>query len=322
LNAFLTAAASFGFGAPAWLLLLAGLPLLWRRRARPAPVPAVTFSSARLLAGLASPAPARPARAAAWLRVLAVALVLLALARPRLERAADEDKSHGIDIMLVLDASRSMDTKDFDAGDHKASRREALEQVIASFLKERTRDRLGIVGFAEKPFLISPLTLDHSWMLEALHGVQTSLGTAIGSGVEAAVDLLRQADAGNRVAIVVTDGLNTSGVDPLESARTARRFGVRLYTVGVVSYTEMKSGGIDDLMLSRMARLTGGQFFQAADQAGLEAIYRQIDQLERQEFRQTRLRAYRELFPWCVVLALALVAAEAARAFGRKEALP
>ncbi|MEJ1971983.1 MAG: VWA domain-containing protein [Lacunisphaera sp.] len=313
---------TFEFAQPAWLLLLGLLPLVWRRLAAPAPLPALTYPSLGLLAGLVRPAPARRTRPARWLRLLAVALLIFALARPRIERGMDEEKAEGVDIMLVLDASRSMDSKDFDFDGRKVSRRVALEHVIGQFIGERTRDRIGVVAFAEKPFLVSPLTLDHSWMMQALHEMNTSLGTAIGSGVEAAVDLLRQFSGETRVIIVVTDGLNTSGSDPLESARLARRSGVRVYTIGVVSYAEMKTSNLDGLMLSQMARLTGGQFFQAADTVGLEAIYQQIDQLERREFKQARLRAYRELFPGTVLLAMGLVMTELLCGAGRRLRLP
>ena len=193
---------------------------------------------------------------------------------------------------------------------------------MGKFVKARAHDRIGVIGFAEKPFLISPLTLDHSWMMAAWQEVKTSLGTAIGSGVEVAVDLLVHGGRGTRVAIIVTDGLNTTGDDPVQAAQTARRFGVRLYTIGVVAYGEMQTEKLDGLALYQMARLTGGQFFQAANGSALEAIYAQIDQLERSDFRQPRLQTYRELFPWCVAAALALFTVEAALNHSRAMRLP
>jgi Ca-activated chloride channel family protein len=312
----------FEFGEPWWLLLLLGLVPLWRWRRRLGPAAAVTYSSLQLVREVSRQIASRPGRWQVMLRTSALVLIVVALARPRVERASEEDKAKGIDIMLILDASRSMDSKDFDCQGRKVSRRDALEQVMGEFIKERPRDRIGVIGFAEKSFLISPLTLDHSWMMEALHDVQTSLGTAIGSAVEAGVDLLRKSEGTDKVAIVVTDGLNTSGVDPMESARTARRYGVRLYTIGVVSYAEMQTGGLDAVTLNLMARLTGGQFFQAANGTALLSIYRQIDEIERREFRQPRLRAYRELFPWLVAGALGLLAAELVLAHGRRMRLP
>jgi len=322
MNAAVSSLGTFEFAQPAWLVLLLVLVPLWRRRSEPGRLPAVTFSSVRLLGGLGRPVSAVPRRAALWLRLLAVTLIVLALARPRVERAFDEEKTEGIDILLVVDASRSMDSGDFDYDGRKISRREALQRVLGEFVKERPRDRIGMLGFAEKPFLISPLTVDHSWLIEAMENVKTSLGTAIGSGVEAAVDLLRRGDSPSKIIIVVTDGLNTSGVDPLASARTARRFGIRLYTIGVVSYAEMKTGGLDALTLNQMARLTGGQFFQAADGSALRAIYRQIDSLERHESKQAKLRAYRELFPWPATVALGLLAAEIALISGKRRSRP
>jgi Ca-activated chloride channel family protein len=140
--------------------------------------------------------------------------------------------------------------------------------------------------------------------------------------VEAAVDLLRKVDSPNKVIIAVTDGLNTSGVDPVHSARTVRRFGVRLYTIGVVSYAEMLTGGVDKVTLHQMARTTGGQFFQAADGASLKSIYTQIDDLEKREFKQAKLRAYRELYPWFVGAALLFLMLELLALQGRRMRLP
>lgn len=313
---------SFEFGQPLWLLLLLGLIPLWRAPCAPGRAPAVTVSSLRLFRGLVQPVAAQWERRAQWLRLLAVVLIVCALARPRVARGVDEERTDGIDLLLVLDASRSMDTKDFEFEGHKATRREALLHVMDEFVRARPRDRIGVVGFAERPFLVSPLTLDHSWMLEAVSEIQLSLGTAIGSGVEAAVDLLRKAESGDKVAILVTDGLNTSGTKPLDAAQTARRFGVRLYTIGVVSYGGMATTEVDSLTLAQMARVTGGQFFQAADGASLQAIYRQIDQLERRPFRQPHLRAWRELFPWCVAVAGALVLIEVWVGHTRRLRLP
>ncbi|MGH8240523.1 MAG: vWA domain-containing protein, partial [Steroidobacteraceae bacterium] len=183
------------FGAPVWLWLLPLIALL-RRRTRPGSAPAVTYSSTELLKQASR---ANRARRGYWpvvLRAAAVTLIILALAQPRIAKDAHEENTEGIDLLLVLDASRSMDSQDFDFAGKKISRRAALEQAIGQFISQRSRDRIGLLGFAEKPFLISPLTLDHSWLLESLKEVRTSLGTAIGSAVEAAVDLLRRTDAG------------------------------------------------------------------------------------------------------------------------------
>ncbi|WP_221032581.1 VWA domain-containing protein [Actomonas aquatica] len=316
-----TRLATFEFAQPWWLLLLLALIPWWRRTGRAGVTPAVSYSSLRHFAGLGRKVAPAATRRPSWLPMLAVVAVVVALAGPRIERGADENESEGIDVMLVLDASRSMDSADFDFEGQQISRRAALERVIGDFIAEREQDRIGIVAFAEQPYLISPLTLDHGWMMEALTEMKTALGTALGSGVEAAVDLLRQTDGGNRVIIAVTDGLNTGGTDPLEAARLARSYGVRLYTIAVVSYDEMQTG-VDDLMLSQMARLAGGQFFQAADGASLESIYDQIDQLERQEFKRNELRAFTELFPWAACAAMGLVMIELAAGFGGRSRAP
>lgn len=313
---------TFSLGQPWWLLLAPLTWPLWRRPSESAPRPAVVFSSLSLFRGLGRPAPSAARRTGRWLRLLAACCLIVALARPRLEKSSEEENAEGINIMLVLDASRSMESKDFDYDGRKVSRRDALLRVIDRFIKERPRDRIGVVGFAEKPFLVSPLTLDHSWMMESLRDVKLSLGTAIGSGIEAGINLLRKAGDGNRIIIVVTDGLNTSGLDPVESARLARRNGIRLYTIGVVSYADMKVAGIDGITLNRMARMTGGQFFQAADGASLEEIYRQIDTIERQQFRQSRLRAFRDLYAYLVAGALGLLVLDRSLRVGARGRIP
>lgn len=313
---------TFHFGDRRWLWLLLLIPVLWWKRSRPGRTAAVRYSSLDLLKEATKHTRSRRGIWPRIFRALALALIVIALAEPRLEKDTRDQKTEGIDIMLVLDESRSMDSKDFDFGGKMISRTEALQKVIADFIKDRPRDRIGVIGFAERPFLVSPLTLDHSWMMEALAEVKTSLGTAIGSAVEASVDLLRKSDSPNKIAIVVTDGLNTSGVDPLQSARTAQRFGIRLYTIGVVSYADMQVGGVDKLMLSQMSTLSGGQFFQAANGTSLRSIYAQIDQLERREFKQAKLHAYRELFAPFAMVALGALLAELLMTQGRRVRIP
>ena len=313
---------TFDLGQPLWLLLLLLIIPFWLRRRRAGASPAVRYSSIDLLRAASKKNRSRRIPWAEIALTCVFGLTVLAMAQPRVERGRDDEKSEGIDIILVLDASRSMDSEDFEYGGKKISRRGALLKVMGEFIQERKRDRIGVVGFAERPFLVSPLTLDHSWMLEAVSEMPRSLGTAIGSGVEAAVDLLRKVPGANKVAIVVTDGLNTSGADPLLSARTAQRFGARLYTIGVVTYDEMSTKGVDKITLSQMARMTGGQFFQATDGASLSSIYRQIDQFERRELKQSKLRAYRQLFGWFAAAAVCVLVFHLLLTQGKRMRLP
>jgi Ca-activated chloride channel homolog len=314
--------ATFHFAHP-WLL--AAWPLLWlvaRRRGPVQRMPAIAVSSVALLRPIGRPVVARVGRPTAWVRLAQLTLCLVALARPRIDHVARPERSEGIDIMLLVDASRSMDTRDFDAGTERISRLDALRRVLAGFVAARPNDRLGIIAFAEKPYLVSPLTLDHAWLMESLGELETALGTAIGSSIEAGVDLLRASTGRSRILVLVTDGLNTSGADPLATARVAADEGVRIYTIETVSYDGMHTTDMESHPLAVIARTTGGQFFQAPDAASLGTVYRTIDELEKKQLEQQRLREFYELFQWPLGLALALLTGEIIWATSRGVRLP
>jgi Ca-activated chloride channel family protein len=303
---------TFYFGAP-WVLLL--LPLtaavLWwlGRRGRVVGLP---VSSVSLMRAVSHPVRARGGFKSNSLRWSAVALLVLALAQPRIEQGTQPETARAIDILLLVDSSRSMDTLDFEAAGKKISRLQALRAVVTDFIKERPQDRIGVIGFAEKPFLLCPLTLDHSWMLESLANVETSLGTAMGSAIEAGVDLLRAGGNRSRVLILITDGLNTSGSDPVQAAKLAAAAGVRLYTIAAVSYDEVQTDHFENSPLYVMAKSTGGAFFQAGNSQSLQSIYGEIDRLERQQLKQLYSHPFTPLFGMLVVLAGLLLAAEVA----------
>ncbi len=300
----------FEFAHP-WVLGLA--PLLWlaaRRPTRTGAVRAIVVASIEPWRAIGRPTRARR-RATDWPRWGLFALLLFALARPRLDGVAQPDRSEGIDIMLLVDASRSMDTEDFDAaGGERISRLAALRRVLGEFIAARPNDRLGVIAFAERPYLVSPLTLDHAWLMEALAGLETALGTAIGSSIEAGVDLLRGGNARSRALLLVTDGINTSGADVLAAARRAVAQGIRIHVIETVSYDEMRPAELEAHPLAAVARLTGGQFFQAPNALALGGVYRAIDRLEKAQLEQLRTREQRELFPWLLVGTLGLLAAE------------
>jgi len=301
---------TFQFGLP-WLLAFLPLTLgvLWWL-GRAGRVPGLLISSIALVSSVSRPVRTRRGWHRHWLRWGAVLLLVTALAQPRIERGAAPEQAMAIDIILLVDASRSMDTKDYVAGKEKISRLDALRQVVGNFVKARPQDRIGVIAFAEKPYLLCPLTLDHSWMMDSLRNIQTALGTAMGSSIEAGVELLRAGGNESRVLILITDGLNTSGSDPLKAAQAAAKAGVRLHTIAAVSYDDVRTDNFQKNPLFIMANSTGGRFFQAGNTQSLETIYGEIDQLERQQLQQLRSRNYTPLYSLFAAAAGLLLCAE------------
>jgi Ca-activated chloride channel family protein len=293
-----------------WVLL--GLPLLaalawWIGRR--GPVPSVPVPSLRGLAELARIRRRNRGTWRWWLPLLAIALGIIALARPRIPRGDLPDPSKGIDIMLCLDYSRSMAEPDFKMERKRVTRRFALETVVADFVKKRPDDRIGIVCFARNPYLISPLTLDHDWALESLKQTDLMTGTGIGESLAASLRFLRKDSERNKVIILVTDGDNSAGRRPFEIAPTAVRDKVKIYSI-LIGPEIVTPTAAANHELNRVSRLTGGQFFQATDTRGLEGIYNLIDQLEKKALVAKRMITWRELHPWFVGGAAALLILE------------
>lgn len=309
------------FSTP-WVLLV--LPILWwwlLRPAAPGPRPILPFGSELLLENIGTPVRAAQRRTTAWLPSLIATCLVLASAGPHLRQMAEPTDAEGIDVLLLVDASRSMDTRDYDTADGQSSRLEALRRIVANVVKARPQDRLGVLAFAEKPYLVSPLTLDHSWVEQALATLETTLGTAIGSSIEAGVDLLAAGKGRSRVMILLTDGLNTSGADPLAASRLAAQRGIRIYPIELVTYGELKSGELDQHPLAVIAKNTGGQFFQAPDATALEGVYAAINTLERNRLRELRQVDLTPIQLWPLLAALVLLLAHAVRE-GRRPHLP
>ena len=281
-----------------WLLLgLSVLPWLAWQLGKKRPIPAIVVPSLAR-AGALGRVPQR--HSGHWrqtLQLLAIALAVLAIARPRMPRGNTPDPSKGIDIMLCLDFSRSMAEEDFRLAGKRVSRKRALESVTESFVKGRPNDRIGIVCFARNPFLVSPLTLDHPWALESLRQTDLATGTGIGWALLAGDNYLKQDSNRSRVVILVTDGDNTSGPRGSEVAGALVQDHIKLYAIliGPEMVTPTMAGTHD---LNKAARATGGQFFQANDSRALDGIYRLIDQLEKRELVQKRFVLWRELYPW------------------------
>lgn len=258
------------------------------------------------------------------LRTAAYALLVVALARPQNIEQNVRTSTEGIDIMLSIDVSGSMLARDF-----KPDRITAAKEVAASFISDRVGDRLGLVVFAGEAFTQSPLTTDQSTLQTLLARIRSGLiedGTAIGNGLATAINRLRESEAKSKVIILLTDGINNRGeITPMTAAEIARAQGIRVYTIGVGSrgtapYPAVDMFGnmtfinqkveIDEKTLTEIARLTGGRYFRATDKEKLQAIYDEINQLEKSRVEVTERITYHELFLGWVLAALALLTAE------------
>ena len=258
------------------------------------------------------------------LRTAAYALLVVALARPQGIEQNVRTSTEGIDIMLSIDVSGSMLARDF-----KPDRITAAKEVAASFISDRVGDRLGLVVFAGEAFTQSPLTTDQSTLQTLLARIRSGLiedGTAIGNGLATAINRLRESEAKSKVIILLTDGVNNRGeIAPMTAAEIARAQGIRVYTIGVgtrgtAPYPAVDMFGnmtfinqkveIDEKTLTEIARLTGGRYFRATDKEKLQAIYDEINQLEKSRVEVTERITYHELFLGWVLAALALLTAE------------
>jgi Ca-activated chloride channel homolog len=298
--------ADFEFAHPWALLTLLLLPLVAWWIGKRGQLPSITVPSLGALRGLGR-TPRR--HLGMWrlaLPLIILALMCLAMARPRLPRGDLPDPTKGIDIMLTLDFSRSMAEEDFHFERRRISRREALIKVVEDFVRSRSNDRIGIVCFARSPFLVSPLTLDHEWALNSLKETDHSTGTAIGEGLAASEQFLKRHSTRSKVIILVTDGQNMVGRPPLQIAPLLLRDGIRLYSIliGPEIVTPTAAARHE---LNRASRITGGQFFQARDTLALKKVYDLIDQLEKKALTEKQFVTWRELFPYLIVASLALL---------------
>ena len=202
------------FVHPWLLLLLLAVPLLAYLRGKPGGTAALVYSSTKLVQALGRRSASRAGKILLQLFYFSLAAFIIALARPQLGKTLTEIEASGIDIMLALDVSGSMLTKDFTVGGESATRIEAIREVTRKFIEGRPNDRIGIIAFAGQPYIVSPLTLDHDWLLQNLERVRTGLvedGTAIGSGMAAAANRLNDKGSKSRALVLLTDGENNAG---------------------------------------------------------------------------------------------------------------
>lgn len=314
------------FLQPEWLWLLALLPMVMLLRGRRGPVAAIEFSDVGLAREVARSA---RTRVGGWLwlfPVLAGALMIVGLARPQRAHSRTEVTANGIDIVLGLDVSGSMQALDFLVDNRRVNRIEVVKSVVSRFIEERPSDRIGLIAFAAAPYLVSPLTLDHDWLQQNLERVSTAVGaddgTAIGSAIAASVNRLRTTSAKSKVVILLTDGMNNTGkISPIAAAEAAKAMGVKIYTIGVgvrgmapipvrdeAGHTHliMDKVDVDEKTLETVADATGGKFYRATDTDSLQKIYEQINRLEKTARTVQKFEHFDELYSWALIPAAAI----------------
>ena len=311
---------------PEFLWLLALLPLLALWRGRQGRVAAIEYSNVEIARAVARETRRRPFRWTMLLRWLVATLLILGLARPQYGRGRAEVQASGVDLMLALDVSGSMEALDFTLNGQPVSRVEVVKSVVAKFIEARPDDRIGLIAFAGAPYLVSPLTLDHDWLKQNLDRVQVGLiedSTAIGSAIAACVNRLRDQPSKSKVVVLLTDGMNNAGkVAPQTAAEAAKAMGVKVYTIGAGVQGEapvpvkdqfgnqrivMARVDVDEAALQKIADETGGKFFRATDTDSLNKIYAGIDHLEKTTHQVKQFEKFHELFALAVVPGLLLL---------------
>ena len=254
------------------------------------------------------------------LRLIAISLVIIVIARPQNVDKWQSSTTEGIDIVMALDVSGSMLARDFSP-----DRLEASKNVATEFISGRPYDRIGLTVFSGESFTECPLTTDHAVLINLLREVKSGIiedGTAIGVGLATAINRIKDSDAISKVIILLTDGVNNMGsIDPVTAAEIAETFGIRVYTIGVGSmgyadypvqtpfgmrYQKMQVE-IDEALLRKIADLTGGEYFRAVDNTSLQKVYGEIDKLEKSKM-ETREHSKREevFMPWALAAAIIL----------------
>lgn len=318
---------SLAWGSPLafWLLFL--VPVFAWRLGAYGGVPTVRFPGVSLLKTVGRPVRADWGRMRFVLPLLAWTALVIALARPQLATDAEVVKASGVDILVALDVSRSMLAEDFSIGGQRGTRIDAVKQVTEEFIEGRPNDRIGIIAFAGRPYLVSPLTLNHDWLKQNLKRLRIGLvedGTAIGSALASATRRLGQnPDAKTRIIVLLTDGDNNAGqISPTMAAEAARALGIKIYSIcagsegyapvpipdqfGRITYQNIKVTA-DESQVRKLAEIGRGKFFRATDGDALRNIYAEIDKLEKVPIESIRSRNFRELYMWPLGVGFALL---------------
>ncbi len=336
------------FAYPIYLLLLLFLPYLWWRYTRIGlGTGPLIYSDVRRIKqafGVGGrthvPFSHRARKLLFLVRLIVLALLIAALARPQAELVSTDVETEGVDIVLAIDISGSMEVIDLDQQGEK-TRLEVTKDVVQDFIDGRTSDRIGMVVYAANAYTQCPLTVDYGILKNFL--TQTQIGdvnpdrTAIGLALASCVNRLRNSNAKSRVIILLSDGENNAGeIDPITSAELARAVGVKVYTIGIGGYgtgyvkrrilSETRyvpqRVSMDEATLRQIADITGGRYFRATDRASFEEIFNEIDKLEKTKIEMKGHRRFRELFMYLVVPAMFLLLIEVVLSNTRFRKLP
>ena len=330
----------FQFQYPWLLALLALLPVYAFLRGRAGKISALRFPSVEIARAAGGAARAAAGSLLVFLRILTVAFCIVALAGPRFANERTETQASGVDIMLVLDLSWSMMSLDMGGHDESGTRFGIASSVLEDFVNRRPNDRIGLIVFSGVPYLASPLTLNHDWLVQTLHrvhiGTIRELGTAIGDATASAAKRLQALkESKSRIIILLTDGDNNKGeIDPVPAAQVAAAIGAKIYTIGIGIEEPCKLPAFDVdtgklrrdangqiiptitlqpanyTVLGEMAKLSHGRFYRATNRQELRSIYNEIDRLEKTEVKLRRYTTFVPLFQWPLLAAFALFALE------------
>ena len=309
----------FRFEDPWFLILFLIIPyLVWKRKEQIT----ISYSSLEILQNIRAIQVGFLSTIPLVLRLFAISLFIMALARPQEGQKRTEILSMGVDIMLALDTSGSMKALDFIQNDKRDTRLTMVKDVVSKFIENRTNDRMGMVVFGSEAYTQCPLTLDQNILQSFLRKLDIGMArdsTAIGSAIGIAVKRLKDLKSDSKLIILLTDGRNNAGnLAPLQAAQTAKAFGIKIHTIGVGTrgkapflvnsifgqryvYQEVD---IDEGTLKEIAKITGGQYFRATDLESLESIYKQIDKMEKSEVKVFDHSEYTELFHYFLIPAI------------------
>lgn len=319
----------FIFKDPWVLLFLLVLPLVGLLARLRKTDSAFIFSSEELLKDIKPTFRQRIRRLPLSLRIIALGLAIIALARPQSMLEGTKTTSEGVDIVLALDTSTSMLAEDFRIGPRRVNRFEIVKQVVKEFIQKRKDDRIGMVAFAARAYTVCPLATDYGWVNENLDRVSVGMiedATAIGSAIASSSNRLRTSKTKSKVIILLTDGVNNAGtISPLVAAEAARALGIKIYAIGIgtkglVPYPFKDAYGrtvyqnipidMDENILKKVAEVTGGKYYHATDTETLRKIYDDINRLEKSVIEHLGYREYSELFLYFLIPAIILLILE------------